>query len=139
MTYPEPDMTAWLAEAKQDDQADHVGMYLVHNGIVRATPRHSVRPDQAAPENAPAENARVVAVDFSYDKQGLEAAIKEALSWEGVYYVRAWLNEGRVEVGDSLMYVLIGADIRPHAIGALEKLVGHIKSELVEERELFDI
>lgn len=54
----------------------------------------------------------MVAVDFSYDKAGLEAALKEALSWEGVYYVQAWLNEGRVEVGESLMYVLIGADIR---------------------------
>lgn len=139
MTYPEPDMTAWLAEAKQDEQADQVGMYLVHNGIVRATPRHSVRPGEAAPANAPASDARVVAVDFSHDKPGLEAALEEARGWEGVFYVRAWLNEGRVEVGDSLMYVMIGADIRPHAIGALEKLVGHIKSELVEERELFDI
>ena len=31
----------------------------------------------------------------SYDKAGLEAALKEALGWEGVYYVQAWLNEGR--------------------------------------------
>lgn len=138
MAYSEPDMTAWLAEAKQDENAEHVGMYLTHNGVVRATPRHAVRPDQAAPADAP-QDAPVVAVDFSYDKAGLEAALEEARSWEGVHYVRAWLNEGRVEVGGSLMYVMIGADIRPHAINALEKLVGHIKSNLVQERELFDI
>lgn len=139
MIGPEPDMTAWLAEAKQAENAEQVGMYLVHNGVVRATPRHTVRPDAPTPTDAPANDASVVAVEFSYDKAGLDAALTEALSWEGVHYVRAWLNEGRVEVGDSLMYVMIGADIRPHAISALEKLVGHIKSELVTERELFDI
>lgn len=40
-------------------------------------------------------------------------------------------------MGDSLMYVLIGADIRPHAVDALQKLVGRIKNELVVEREIY--
>ena len=130
MAIEEPDMNTWLAQAKESEQAPNIGMFLIHNGIVRATPRHAVRTEAARPADAPA-------VDFSYNKAGLEAALKEALSWEGVYYVQAWLNEGRVEVGESLMYVLVGADIRPHAISALEKLVGHIKSQLVEERELY--
>lgn len=137
MTQAEPDLSAWLAEAKQDEHADQIGMYLTHNGVVRATPRHAVRPNEQAPTNVRSKHAEVVAVDFSYDEAGLEAALEEALSWEGVYYVRAWLNKGRVKVGESLMYVLIGADIRPHAISALEKLVGHIKSDLVQEREIF--
>lgn len=139
MAKPEPDMTAWLAEAKQSENADLVGMYLTHNGVVRATPRHTVRAEAQAPAEAPGEGAMVAAVDFSYDEEGLERAIAEALAWEGVHYVRAWLNEGQVAVGGSLMYVMIGADIRPHAIAALEKLVGHIKSELVQEKELFAI
>ena len=67
----------------------------------------------------------------------LSPAEAEALTWPGVYYVRTWLNEGRCEVGDSLMYVLIGADIRPNCIDALQKLVGHIKNELVVEKEIF--
>ena len=70
-------------------------------------------------------------------EEGLAAAEAEALTWPGVYYVRTWLNEGRCEVGDSLMYVLIGADIRPNCIDALQKLVGHIKNELVVEKEIF--
>ena len=137
MALPEPDMTAWLAEAKQDENAAQVGMYLTHNGVVRATPRHTVRPGEGAPADAPEQDAHVVAVDFSYDKDGLQHALAEALTWDGIYYVKAWLNEGRVEVGGSLMYVMVGADIRPHAISALEKLVGHIKSDLVSERELY--
>lgn len=35
------------------------------------------------------------------------------------------------------MYVLIGADIRPHAIDALNELVGYIKNEAVNETEVY--
>ena len=66
----------------------------------------------------------------------LAQAVEEAKTWPGVYYVRVWLNEGRVNVGDSLMYVLIGADIRPNCIDALQRLVGHIKNDLVVEKEI---
>ena len=135
---PEPDITAWLIEAKQDPKAPYVGMYLTHNGIVRATPKKIVRSNEfEAPLSEEEKTQRVIAVDFSYDKKGLEEALSEARTWEGVYYVRAWLNSGRVPVGSSLMYVLIGADIRPHAIDALNKLVGHIKNNLVTETEVY--
>ena len=55
----------------------------------------------------------------------------------GVYYVRTWMNEGELGVGDSIMYVLIGADIRPNCVDALQKLVGKIKNELVVEKEIY--
>lgn len=135
---PEPDIAAWLAEAKQDPKAPYIGMYLTHNGIVRATPKKTVRADEfETPLSEEEKTQRVIAVDFSYDEKGLEKALSRALTWEGVYYVRAWLNSGRVPVGSSLMYVLIGADIRPHAIEALNKLVGHIKNNLVTEIEVY--
>lgn len=134
---PYPSIDAWLAEAKQDSRADQVGMYLTHNGIVRSTPKAQVRAENDAERAAGEALGRVVAVDFSYDAEGLDAAIAEALTWPGIYYVRAWLNEGEVPVGESLMYVLIGADIRPHAVDALQRLVGHIKNDLVVEREIY--
>ena len=79
----------------------------------------------------------IVVGEAANGEEGLAAAEAEALTWPGVYYVRTWLNEGRCEVGDSLMYVLIGADIRPNCIDALQKLVGHIKNDLVVEKEIF--
>lgn len=130
MAKPEPSMDAWLAEAKQSDQADQCGMFLVHNGIVRVTPKKQVREGVQG-------IGEVTAVQFSYDEVGVEAAIEEALTWPGVYYVRVWLNEGELEVGQSIMYVLIGADIRPNCIDALQKLVGHIKNDLVVEKEIY--
>lgn len=132
----EPSMDQWLAEAKADPQASHVGMYLTHNGVVRATPRHIVRAEEYTQGASGATN--VVAINFSYDHAGLEQALAEARTWDGVYYVRAWLNEGELSVGESIMYVLIGADIRPHALDALNKLVRHIKNDLVTETEIYN-
>lgn len=129
MGKPEPSMDQWLAEAKASENADKCGMFLAHNGIVRSTAKAQVRQGQDMPE--------VAQVEFSYDAAGVEAAIAEALTWDGVYYVRVWLNEGALNVGESIMYVLIGADIRPRCIDALQKLVGKIKNDLVVEKEIY--
>ena len=129
MSKPEPSMDQWLAEAKASPDAELCGMFLVHDGVVRATAKSQVREGKDMPA--------VARVDFSYDAAGLEAAIAEARTWDGVHYVRVWLNEGELEVGQSLMYVLIGADIRPRCIDALQRLVAHIKNDLVVEREVY--
>lgn len=125
----EPSMDEWLKEAKADPAAAQCGMFLVHNGVVRITPKAQVRGGQEG-------LGEVARVRFSYDAAGLAAAEAEARTWEGVYYVRTWLNEGECAVGESLMYVLVGADIRPHCIDALQRLVGKIKTELVVEEEI---
>lgn len=129
MAIPEPSMDEWMAEAKKSEHADQCGMFLVHNGVVRSTAKAQVRKGEEKPP--------VKQVAFSYDAEGVKKAIDEALTWEGIYYVRVWLNEGVLDVGQSLMYVLIGGDIRPHTIDALQKLVGKIKNDLVEEREVY--
>ena len=137
----EPNMHLWLTEAKKDSLAPFVGMYLTHNGVVRATPKRVVRPESSTnnASKVEEESRKVVAVGFTYDKQKLAQALQEACTWEGVYYVRAWLNKGTVPVGDSLMYILIGADIRPHAVDALTKLVETIKTKIVTETELYHL
>ena len=130
MAKPEPSMDQWLKEAKASENADQCGMFLVHNGVVRVTPKQQVREGVEGIGD-------VAQVEFSYDEAGVEAAIEEALTWPGVYYVRVWLNEGALSVGDSIMYVMIGADIRPRCLDALQKLVGHIKNDLVVEKEIY--
>ena len=95
MAKTEPSVDQWLREAKADPAAAQCGMFLTHNGVVRITPKAQVREGVEG-------LGEVVAVEFSYDAEGLAAAEAEALTWPGVYYVRTWLNEGRCEVGDSL-------------------------------------
>ncbi len=125
-----PSMDQWLEEAKASDVAEQCGMFLVHNGVVRVTPKAQVREGKEGLGD-------VAQVEFSYDEAGVAAAVEEALTWPGVYYVKTWLNEGVLSVGDSIMYVLIGADIRPNCIDALQKLVGKIKNDLVVEKEIY--
>lgn len=130
MSQQEPSLDQWLKEAKQDPKAAQCGMFLAHNGVVRITPKKQVREGVEG-------LGQVAQVEFSYDADGVAAAEKEALTWPGVFYVRTWLNEGVLSVGDSIMHVLIGADIRPNCIDALQKLVGTIKNDLVVEKEIY--
>ena len=124
-----PSIDAWLKEAKSHESAPKIGMYLTHNGIVRRTAKAQVR--QGA-ENVP----DVTGMIFSYDEETVNAVIADTYKMDGIHYIRVWLNEGRLDVGDDIMYVLIGGDIRPHVVDALQYLVGRIKAEWVEDTEL---
>ena len=130
-TLQEPSLDAWLAEAKADPKAAECGMFLTHNGVVRITPKAQVR---EGAEGMPA----ACAIDFDYDEAGVEAAIAQALTMPGIGIVRVWLAQGRLAVGDSIMYVLVGGDIRPHTIDCLQELVGTIKSTCVTETEFYE-
>ncbi len=123
-----PSMDLWLKEAKADETAPKCGMYLVHNGVVREDAKAKVRFGE---DDAPA----VTGMFFSYDKQKVDAAIAETYKMPGIYYIRTWLAEGELNVGDDIMYVLIGGDIRPHVVDALQSLVGTIKNTCVVEQE----
>ena len=74
-------------------------------------------------------------MEFSYDAVKVDEAIAETYKMDGIFYVKVWLNEGQLEVGDDIMYVLVGGDIRPHVIDALQFLVEKIKTECVTEIE----
>ena len=123
-------MDQWLKEAKQDPSAADCGMFLVHNGTVRQTARAKVR--QGAEDTD-----AVTGMLFGYDAQKVDRAIAAAKTMPGIYYVRVWLNEGELTLGDDIMYVLVGGDIRPRVIDALQTLVGTIKNECVIEQELY--
>ena len=125
-----PSMEQWIKEAKKDKNAERIGMYLFHNGIVRKTSKKMVR--EGIEDSIP-----VKGMLFSYDREKLFQLVEEVKQRKGIYYVRVWLNEGELEVGEDIMYVLIGGDIRPHVVEALDYLVGRIKSECVSETESF--
>lgn len=128
MKKPSPSMDAWLREAKAHESAPKIGMYLTHNGTVRQTAKAKVR--TGAEDTQP-----VTGMFFSYDQQKVDAIIAETYRMEGIYYIRVWLNEGELSLGDDIMYVLIGGDIRPRVIDGLQYLVGRIKNECVIEKE----
>ncbi|MDO5044249.1 MAG: molybdenum cofactor biosynthesis protein MoaE [Coriobacteriia bacterium] len=130
MALQSPSMDEWLKEAKADPSAKEVGMYLVHNGTVREDPKKLVR-------EGIDDGKKVNGMFFDYDEAGLKKAIDEAYHYPGVKYLRVWLNRGELKLGDDIMYVLVGGDIRPNVIDALQKLVEVIKTQLVVENEQY--
>lgn len=127
-----PSIDAWLCEAKADASAAGCGMYLTHNGVVRATPKAEVR---GVETDGVAPGHRVVGMLFDYDAEKVRSAIGATRAMPGIGYVRVWLASGELAVGDDIMLVLIGGDIRPHVVDALQALVGTIKNECVSEVE----
>ena len=126
-----PSLDTWLREAKALPDAPENGMYLFHNGVVRAAPKAVVRLGEERKKD-------VGGMLFSYDEEKVAAAIERAKRMPGIVHVRVWLNSGRLELGDDIMLVLIGGDIRPRVIDALQSLVGEIKSHCVVEQEIYD-
>ena len=124
-----PSIDAWLKEAKAHESAPMCGMYLTHNGTVRQTAKAKVR---YGAENTEA----VTGMIFSYDEEKVNAVIADTYKMDGIYYIKVWLNEGQLQMGDDIMYVLIGGDIRPRVVDALQYLVGRVKNECVIETEL---
>ena len=126
-----PSIDLWLKEAKQHESALKIGMYLTHNGVVRQSAKAKVR--HGAEDTKP-----VTGLYFAYDKDKVDEVIAATYKMDGIYYIRVWLNEGELNVGDDIMYVLIGGDIRPRVVDCLQYLVGRIKNECVVETEIYE-
>ncbi len=126
-----PSIDEWLREAKADPAALQEGMFLVHNGVVRQTPKARVR-------QGVDDGSVVKGMEFAYDEAKVNMAVAETRKMSGIFHVRVWLNEGQLETGDDIMYALVGGDIRPHVIDALQFLVEKIKNECVTEIEHYD-
>ena len=129
MKEKKPTFEKIMKEAKASKYASKCGMFLLHNGVVRIDAKAKVREGKK-------NTKKVIGMDFDYDKKEVEAAIKKALKMKGIYYIKVWLNSGKLKVGDDIMLVLIGGDIRPHVVDCLQSLVGEIKSKCVVEKEL---
>ena len=130
MSKPIPSIDQWLREAKAHESAPKIGMYLTHNGTVRQSAKAKVRFGQE-------DTREVTGMLFSYDAEKVNAVIADTYKMDGIYYIKVWLNEGELTMGDDIMYVLIGGDIRPRVVDALQYLVSRIKNECVEEKELY--
>ena len=129
MSKPVPSIDAWLQEAKAHESAPKIGMYLTHNGTVRQTAKAKVR-------DGVENTGEVTGMLFSCDREKVDDIIADTYKMDGIYYIKVWLNEGELKMGEDIMYVLIGGDIRPRVVNALNYLVGRIKNECVAETEL---
>jgi len=111
----------WIKEIKRDCPPEGLGMILVHNGIVRASSK------QGQP---------VRGMKLSYDHEALGEAVRRFKQTDGIVDIRAWINEGRLKVGDDIMFVCVAGRFRKDILPVFQELIGLIKTEIVKEEEL---
>lgn len=111
----------WIKEIKKNAPADKLGMILSHNGIVRATTK---------------DGGKVGSMNLSYDKKKLAQAVIEFKKRDGIVDIRAWINEGHLQIGDDIMFVCVAGRFRKDVLPVFQELISKIKNEIVNEEEL---
>ena len=124
-----PTFAQLMKDAKASKNSKKCGMFLLHNGVVREDAKAKVHEGKK-------DTKKVIGMSFDYDNKKVNAAIKKAYKMKGIYYIKVWLNKGKLKVGDDIMLVLVGGDIRPNVINCLQSLIGEIKTKCVIEKEL---
>lgn len=110
----------WIKEIKEQGDFRDLGMFLAHNGVVRATSK---------------DGKPVQEMQLSYDKGKLADLVNEMSRRDGIVSVRVWINEGMLHVGDDIMYALVAGKFRTYVFPVLEELISRIKKEIVSEVE----
>lgn len=111
----------WIKDVKMRSDFKDLGMILIHNGIVRATSK---------------DGNPVKGMHLYYDRGKLSYLLDELNKRDGIVEIKVWINEGRLKIGDDIMYALVAGKFRTSVIPVLEELVSRIKKEIVSETEI---
>lgn len=112
---------AWLEEVKRKSDPSKLGMILVHNGVVRGTSK---------------TGAPVTGMKLSYDRVQLQSSVEHFKARDGIVDIKAWINEGDLQVGDNIMMLLVAGRLRTDVLPVFEELLSIIKKEIVREEEI---
>jgi molybdopterin synthase catalytic subunit len=111
-----------IATLRGHPEARKMGMIASHLGVVRGSSR---------------DGRKVTAIDVTYDHDRLRSIVEEMKQLPGILDIQVEIREGRLEVGDEILAVAVGGDIRENVFGALIKTVDRIKAEASKKREFF--
>ncbi len=109
-----------VARIKTRADRDLLGMIVCHNGVVRGKSR---------------EGAKVSHLDVMKNDESWDRILEDVRKRTGIVGVEAHLFTGRRDVGQNVMVVVVGGDIRENVFPALEETVNRLKKEGVSKRE----
>ena len=107
---------------KGHSESSKMGMIASHLGLVRET---SLKGDP------------VKGINVRFDPSAIENIVKDAKEMPGIIEVMVDTCDGELQVGDEIMAVVVGGDIRDHVFPALIKTVERIKKEGSFKKEEF--
>jgi len=100
---------------------DHVGMMLIHNGVVRSWSRK--------------DHATVGRVRVTPDRERMAAICHEMEQRPGIFKILADAAEGELAPGDDLLFLVVAGDIREHVKSTFAELLDRVKAEAVVKQE----
>ena len=115
------DLNRMIQELRKHTDYHGMGMIASHLGIVRGTSLNG----QA-----------VMGIQVMFNDKIVNEIIREIKYMPGIIDVLVETNDGRLDVGDDIMAVVVGGDTREHVFPALVAAVEHIKTRAVEKTEL---
>ena len=107
---------------KNHENSGSIGMIASHLGIVRGFSR---------------KGGDVEGVEVNYNMDVLDDIISKIKEMPGIVEVLVEVREGSLKVGDELMFVAVGGDIRENVFAALIEAVEQIKKNAVSKQEIF--
>lgn len=114
-------LTEMIQKIKARPDYHKVGMILCHNGVARATSRDG-RP--------------VSELTVAVDHQRLAEIVAEMKARPGIIEVLVEINEGKLNIGDDVMYVAIAGDFRENLFPVLIDTVNMIKKDVTKKTEI---
>ena len=119
------DINKTLQEVKaRPGFADHVGMVLVHNGVVRGCSRNDRSP--------------VTSVHITPDREKMAAIVHEMEQRPGIFAIVAHAEEGLLKPSDDVLFLVVAGDIRENVKATFAELLDRIKAEAVIKLENFE-
>jgi len=112
-----------IQNIKKQANAENLGMILIHNGVVRATS---------------ANGDKISKISIDYDDGELKTVINEFEKLKPVEKVWVWINKGTLNIGDDVMYVVVGGNRREELFPIFIDLVNRIKT-IVKKREIIEV
>jgi molybdopterin synthase catalytic subunit len=116
------EITTLIQKIKAHPQSAKVGMMLCHVGIVRGASRHGLP---------------VSDLDLTVDHQALESILAEQKKRPGIVEILVQIQEGSLKVGDEMMLIVVGGDLRDHVIPVLADTLNAIKKRVTHKTEHF--
>ena len=117
------DLNKMIRSLKKHPQYHSMGMIASHLGIVRG---HSL------------DRRKVLGIEVSFDKNIINDIIHRIEDLSGIVKVLVDVSNGRLEVGDEIMAVVVGGETREQVFPSLIMAVDRIKNEAVKKREIID-
>ncbi|HEX9910152.1 MAG TPA: molybdenum cofactor biosynthesis protein MoaE [Desulfatiglandales bacterium] len=114
------DLNKMIERVRKNTDPSKVGMITSHLGVVRRTSR---------------SGGEVLSIDVAYDQEAIQTIIRDIKKMPGIAEVLVETREGRLNVGEEIMAVVVAGDIRENVFPALVSTVNRIKKESSKKKE----